>query len=204
MAENQDDIANLKPLYAARLAEDLERNAREQERLSSEMAALQARLETLRHNQVLLVNMQQALGQTVTADETPSSADSNASVPRQGRPAPQAGQPRPDHVTQSAVPQKTAPAAPSASADKSGRNTPTLRDLAVGYLSQEGAPRSALAVTDALTEAHQDRGFKITVVRSTLEAMVARGQVRRSKQGKSVFYTATATLAADKKRPVTA
>ncbi|MGW7045759.1 hypothetical protein ACWGDT_24345 [Streptomyces avermitilis] len=204
MAENQDDVGNLKALYAARLAEDLERNAQEQERLDSEMAALQSRLEALRHNQVLLVNMQQALGETVTADEAPSSADRNASVPRQAGPAPQAGQQKPDFATQSTAPEKTALPAPSAGAGKAGRNAPTLRELVVGYLSQEGAPRSALAVTDALTEVHRDRGFKITVVRSTLEAMVARGQVRRSKQGKSVFYTATVTLAADKKRPVTA
>ncbi|MEU6064570.1 MULTISPECIES: hypothetical protein [Streptomyces] len=168
MAENEDDIANLKPFYAARLAEDLERNAQEQERLTSEMAALQGRLETLRHNQVLLRNMQQALGDTQTSDEVPAPSDSHASVPHQA-----------------------------------DRNAPTLRNLVVGYLSQEGEPRSALAVTAALAEEHKDRGIKITVVRSTLEAMVARGQVRRSKQGKSVFYTATADSAADTRQAVT-
>lgn len=181
MADIQDDIANLKPLYAARLAEDLERNALEQERLVSEVAALQERLETLRGNQVLLVNMQQALGEVEGSGGTLS----------------QAGPSKVDRIEQSTSERAVSPAV-SAVVAPGGRSTPTLRDLVVGYLSEQGRPCSALVVTDALSDAHRDRGIKITVVRSTLEAMVAKGQVRRSKQGKSVFYTAVAATAADK------
>ncbi|MFJ9818481.1 hypothetical protein ACIRU3_25120 [Streptomyces sp. NPDC101151] len=180
MAENRDEATSLRPLYAARLAEDLKRNAEEQERLSSEVAALQEKLETLRNDHALLVNMQQALGGTEDADERASASAPKASVPQQATPAP--------HSTDAAK----------------GGNGPTLRDLVVTHLSGEGEPRSALEVTDALTGAHPDRGIKITVVRSTLEAMVAKGHVRRSKQGKSVFYSADSASAASKRQPASA
>ncbi|MFI1770058.1 hypothetical protein ACH41H_50110 [Streptomyces sp. NPDC020800] len=185
MADTQDDTASLKPFYTARLAEDLERNTQEQERLSSEVATLQEKLETLRHDQAILVNMQQALNDAEAAGKAVSPVDSKASVPQQAGGAAQADK------AQAARSKKS-------TAAKSG-NAPTLRDLVVSHLSQAGEPRSALEVTDALADTHRGRNFKITVVRSTLEAMVAKGQVRRSKQGKAVFYTAAATSAAGKK-----
>ncbi|MCF3134670.1 hypothetical protein [Streptomyces olivochromogenes] len=197
MADIQDDIANLKPLYAARLAEDLERNAQEQERLVSEVAALQERLETLRGNQVLLANMQQALGDVEGSGGTLPQAGPGVPVPSQGGVGSGAARPEADRGEQSTS-ERAVSSAGSAVAAPGGRSTPTLRDLVVGYLSEQGRPCSALVVTDALSEAYRDRGIKITVVRSTLEAMVAKGQVRRSKQGKSVFYTAVAASVADK------
>ncbi|MFV5997980.1 hypothetical protein ACNPQM_37810, partial [Streptomyces sp. NPDC056231] len=42
----------------------------------------------------------------------------------------------------------------------------------------------------ALAQAHPDRGVKTTVVRTTLEGLVAKSQAQRTKQGSSVFYTA--------------
>lgn len=187
MTDNQDDAASLKPLYAARLAEDLERNSQEQERLSSEVAALQGKLETLRHDQALLVNMRQALGDTESAGEAAPAA-SGASASPAGT-TPHASKPKVGRPKKSAAAQKGS----SAKVGKGGSNGPTLRDLVVSHLSRAGEPCSALEVTDALANAHQDRDIKITVVRSTLEAMVAKGQVRRNKQGKSVFYTAVAS-----------
>ncbi|MFF8481076.1 BlaI/MecI/CopY family transcriptional regulator [Streptomyces antibioticus] len=167
MSENQESTANLKPLYAARLAEDLERNTQEQEHLANEVIALNRKIEALRQNQILLLNMQRALTGTHTADDGTSSPEPPAAVPQQADDAP------------------------------TGHGaTPTLRHLVVSYLSEEGAPRSALEVTAALAEAHKNRPVKITVVRSTLEAMVAKGHVRRTRQGRSVYYTTTAAAAA--------
>ncbi|MEU9993332.1 hypothetical protein AB0E10_42635 [Streptomyces sp. NPDC048045] len=185
------------------MAEDLTRNAEEQERLSSEVAALQEKLETLRHDQALLITMQQALDSAEKADDTVSVGSAGASLPRQTTPvprssketpAPQDGKEKASRARKTTSKTKSAPTAPSSRAPK-GDTGPTLRDLVVGHLSQEGEPRSALDVTDALTGAHPDRGIKITVVRSTLEAMVAKGHVRRSKQGKSVFYSAVSATA---------
>ncbi|MEU6098600.1 hypothetical protein [Streptomyces sp. NPDC047079] len=45
-------------------------------------------------------------------------------------------------------------------------------------------------VATALGQAHPERGIKTTVVRTTLEGLVAKNQAKRTKQGASVFYTA--------------
>ncbi|MCX5263055.1 hypothetical protein [Streptomyces sp. NBC_00199] len=254
MADNHDETTSLRPLYAARLAEDLKHNTEEQERLSSEVTALQEKLESLRHDHALLVNMQQALGDAEKAGEAAATSAPTASVPRQAAPtAAQGGEPKKKvrarkaassakaasspkastpakttssaKATSSAKPASSAKSAPSSKASAASKSAsapavkkapvakpaskagdgPTLRDLVVGHLTREGEPRSALEVTDALTGAHPERGVKITVVRSTLEALVAKGQVRRSKQGKSVFYS-TESVPADaaaEKEPAT-
>ncbi|GHI03483.1 hypothetical protein AQI88_00300 [Streptomyces cellostaticus] len=209
MTDNLDETTSLRPVYAARLAEDLKHNAEEQERLASEVAALQEKLATLRHDQALLVNMQQALGHTEQADEPAAAgSDEAASVPRQATPKTQAGKVHRGRAKKSTAAAKTAPAARSTQSAKQGKDGtdqgPTLRDLVVTHLSHEGEPRSAIDVADALSKAHPERGIKITVVRSTLEAMVAKGHVRRSKRGKSVFYTADAARSASTSQPVTA
>jgi hypothetical protein len=77
-------------------------------------------------------------------------------------------------------------AADQAKADKQ----PTLVDLVRNHLTGTNEPRSAAEITTALGQAHPQRGVKATVVRNTLENLVARGQAERSKQGSAVFYTA--------------
>ncbi|MFD5813364.1 hypothetical protein [Streptomyces sp. NPDC127038] len=68
--------------YTAQVVADLERNAKEQERVGAEMEALQEQLNALRHDHAVLTNLQQALGATTApaADPEPEAA---ASVPRQ-------------------------------------------------------------------------------------------------------------------------
>lgn len=203
MTENQDETISLRPLYAARLAEDLKRNAEEQERLSGEMTAIQEKLETLRNDQALLVTMQQALAGAEDVGGAASADEAKPSLPHQAAPVPQARKEKTSRAKKPTSATKAAPAARPAKASKAA-DGPTLRDLVVGLLSREGEPRSALEVTEALTGAHPDRVIKLTVVRSTLEAMVAKGHVRRSKQGKSVFYSADPKAAETGKQPVTA
>ncbi|MFE4334426.1 BlaI/MecI/CopY family transcriptional regulator [Streptomyces sp. NPDC056831] len=75
------------------------------------------------------------------------------------------------------------------------------------HLEQQSEPRSATEISAALTKAHPDRGVKTTVVRTTLEGLVAKSQAQRTKQGSSVFYTATAAseaAAADSQREAVA
>ncbi|WP_063818372.1 BlaI/MecI/CopY family transcriptional regulator [Streptomyces mirabilis] len=69
---------------------------------------------------------------------------------------------------------------------------PTLVEVIRGHLEQQGEPRSAAEITAALTQAHPDRSVKTTVVRTTLEGLVAKSHAHRTKQGSSVFYTAAA------------
>ncbi|MEV6654539.1 BlaI/MecI/CopY family transcriptional regulator, partial [Streptomyces sp. NPDC051219] len=75
-------------------------------------------------------------------------------------------------------------------AKAAGNGLPTLRTLVTGHLADQHEPRSVSEVTAALTTAHPERTLSATVVRNTLENLVAKGQAERTKQGSSVYYTA--------------
>ncbi|MER5975930.1 hypothetical protein ABT142_05300 [Streptomyces sp. NPDC001857] len=81
------------------------------------------------------------------------------------------------------------PAGKAAPAAKTAQQ-PTLVDLVRRHLGEQSEPRSAAEVTTALAQAHPERSVKTTVIRTTLEGLVARNHAHRSKQGTSVFYTA--------------
>ncbi|MFF3505467.1 hypothetical protein [Streptomyces sp. NPDC003247] len=66
---------------------------------------------------------------------------------------------------------------------------PSLVSLVREHLAGQNEPRSAAEIAQWLDKHHPERGIKTTVVRSTLEGLVARNQAHRSKQGTSVFYT---------------
>ena len=67
---------------------------------------------------------------------------------------------------------------------------PKLVELVSRHLGEQTEPRSAAEIAGALEQALPGRTVKTTVVRSTLEGLVARNRAQRSKQGSSVFYTA--------------
>ncbi|MEU3102562.1 hypothetical protein [Streptomyces griseoflavus] len=62
MSENSTAATDLTSQYTAQVANDLERNVKEQERVTADIAALQEQLTVLQHDHTILVNMQQALG----------------------------------------------------------------------------------------------------------------------------------------------
>ncbi|MGW2305270.1 hypothetical protein [Streptomyces sp. NPDC001809] len=144
--------------YSNKVADDLERNVAEQERVRAEVARLTAELDELMHDHGVLLNLQQAL---------------QAGTPESGSRLPR---------------QKAAKAGRNAGA---GAGKTTLVELIRHHLTASSTPCSASEVTTALSEQHQDRRIQTTVVRTSLENLVARGHARRSKQGSSVFYTAT-------------
>ncbi|OSP38979.1 hypothetical protein B7767_34135, partial [Streptomyces sp. 13-12-16] len=84
----------------------------------------------------------------------------------------------------SAASGKSTPKSPAAKADG-----PKLVELVRRHLGEQSEPRSAAEIAGALEQAHPERAVKTTVVRSTLEGLVARNQAQRTKQGTSVFYT---------------
>ncbi|WP_217168162.1 BlaI/MecI/CopY family transcriptional regulator [Streptomyces sp. AC512_CC834] len=247
--------------YSVQVTDDLERNVKEQERVSAEITALQQQLAALQHDHGLLVNMQQALGitspptQSVTAPErapvtgtaaVPAPRDSAAAETATGRrtrnkraaaapkraAAPKPGakpaskpaarkatktdakpaaksvaktdaKPEAKKATKTDAKAAGKPAAKKAPAPAAAR--PTLVELVRNHLTEQSEPRSAAEVTTALGEAHSGRTVKTTVVRTTLEGLVAKNQAQRTKQGTSVYYTATATDAtAPKPKPDTA
>ncbi|MGW2287105.1 hypothetical protein [Streptomyces phaeochromogenes] len=196
MSQMQASGTELTSQYIAQITGDLERNTKEQERIGAEVDALQEQLRTLQHDHTVLVNMQQALGSTSPANE--AATKTAVSVPSQAAAEPKRSRPKKTAAASGdkAAPKKPAAEASSAKAPKAGK--PSLVDLIRSHLKQQNEPRSAAEISSALTQAHPDRTIKTTVVRTTVEGLVARSHAHRTKQGSSVFYTAaTAPQAAE-------
>ncbi|MET9586470.1 hypothetical protein ABZY10_25925 [Streptomyces sp. NPDC006539] len=221
MSEIQAHATGLTSQYIAQVTGDLERNVKEQERISAEIEALQEQLGALQHDHSVLVSMQEALGGANAVGEADTTAA--PTVPRQATAEPRQSTPKKAAATsakttaskkgaakatsakassakassaKASSAKATSAKAPSAKASSAKAPTtdakPTLVNLIRGHLEQQSEPRSATEVSAALTNAHPDRGVKTTVVRTTLEGLVAKSQAQRTKQGSSVFYTATA------------
>jgi hypothetical protein len=178
--------------YTAQVVGDLERNAKEQERVGAEIDALQEQLNALRHDHAVLTNLHQALGGAtgalVEAGPEPTSA---SSVPRQKSPGKSADGKR-TRTKKADVVKETAARTSAAKkpAPKAAPAQPTLIDLIRRYLTEQREPRSAAEVSTALGQTHPDRRIQTNVVRTTLENLVAKSHAHRAKQGSSVFYTA--------------
>lgn len=178
----QDD-ATLKSQYLTKITDDLEYNEKERERITAEIAALQATLLALEGDHTLLLGMQQALaGQDTGAANGSAKASVTAAAAR------------PKKTTGTPVRKGRPRSAPAAQPAKSpGAQVVTLRDLVLAHLSALSEPASAAEVASQLGQAHPERSIQVTVVRNTLEGLVAKGHASRSKQKRSVFYTAHVT-----------
>lgn len=213
MTENTTVPSNLASQYAAQVTTDLERNVKEQERVSAEIEALQQQLAELQRDHAVLTNMQQALGLPAALAETAAAVAADAPVvpaPRKKTASSASSAKKATAATKktaaSGKPKQTrAKKATAASGKgKTGKETartssagaaktadqPTLVELVRGHLGELNEPRSAAEIAAALGQVHPDRDIKTTVVRTTLEGLVAKGQAQRTKQGNSVFYTA--------------
>ncbi|MFI1398749.1 hypothetical protein [Streptomyces sp. NPDC020681] len=173
------------------MTSDLESNAKEQARINAEIEALHEQLRALQHDNTVLVNMQQALGGGSPVAEaditaTPTVPQQASGERKQSKPKKAATAPK--KTTSKKIATKPAKLAKPS---KSGAR-PTLVDLIRSHLAQQSEPRSAAEVSTTLAEAHPDRNIKVTVVRTTLEGLVAKSHAHRTKQGSSVFYTAAA------------
>ncbi|QKV96942.1 hypothetical protein HUT19_38955 [Streptomyces sp. NA02950] len=193
MVDTAANNTSLKSQYAAQITADLERNSAEHERLTSEITALQQQLSVLEDNRALLLGMRQSLGDEAI-DAMPgnagvSSPEGGSSAARKSAALPTARTPK----------KKTDATSGKRKAAESGRSRPkrvreagpTLQERIREDLIQHGEPRSAAEITATITQALPEREIKATVVRSTLESLVAKGQAHRTKQQKSVFYSAT-------------
>ncbi|WP_436791965.1 hypothetical protein [Yinghuangia sp. YIM S10712] len=167
MAKARQETMELQTHYAAQVVADLERVAQEQKRVSTEITTLQDRLRSLDLDRAVLEDLRTSLA------VEPSRVASGATATRA----------RPKKATGNAGKKRnTTPA-------KAPANRPSLVDLIRGHLASQPQPRSTAEITDALTAAHPERTIKSTVVRTTVESLVARGLVERRKRGAVVFYT---------------
>ena len=203
MSETTAETTELTSQYSTQVAGDLERNLKEQERLSGEIEGLQAQLAALRHDHTVLVNIQQALG--IPAPAAPA-AEPVATVPVARKKAAKAS-----GAAKQTKDKKPAAADRKRAGKKSTDKTPatssastTLVDLVREHLAGQSEPSSAAEITTALGQQHPERTIKTTVVRTTIEGLVAKNQAQRTKQGASVFYTtpdAAATAAPGEQSP---
>lgn len=216
MTDPKPGNPNVKAQYAAQVAADLERNAKEQEEIGTELETLQAKLQALQEDQAILVSMQQALGAEEAAAavakpqrrKSAAGTGAKSAAPKRKQPratktasakttsakaAPSAKAPSAKATSEKATSEKatstkaTSPARPARKASASAQ--PTLVTLVQEYLKEQKEPRSAAELADALAAAHPERTFKKPVVRTTVEGLVAKGLAQRSKQGSSVFYS---------------
>jgi hypothetical protein len=189
--------------YMTQVADDIERNAKEQERIGAEIAALQEQLIALQHDRTVLVTMQKALGDAdspgAPGAEAPAEPGPEASAVPPSRRRKTAAEPGAGKRTRGRkstaapngkTPKRTAAkktAAKASAAEKTAR--PTLVELIRRHLTEQSEPRSAAEISTALSQRHPDRRIQTNVVRTTLEGLVAKGHTHRAKQGSSVFYT---------------
>ncbi|MFG3365732.1 hypothetical protein ACIPWY_19585 [Streptomyces sp. NPDC090032] len=187
------DSNTLKSQYSAQVEADLERNAKEQERVTAELAALQEQLQTLDHDRTLLAGMREALstqgGAAAVAGEAPVTPQAAPPVelPKARKPKGESAAPK-QRAKKADGKKASAKQAPSVTQPRTP-GSPTLRELVLNLITASTEPRSAAEVTTTLAETHPERKAGGTVVRNTLESLVARGQAERTKQNKSVFYT---------------
>ncbi|MFE7278057.1 hypothetical protein [Streptomyces sp. NPDC057623] len=199
MPETTTPPTELTSQYVAQVTGDLERNVKEQERIGAELASLQEQLAALQQDHTVLVNMQQALGIT-EAPAASAPEPEGTMVPSPRRKASADSGPKKRTRKAPATPAKAAAKQPSTkTAAKTATKTaatkaaqPTLVELIRRSLAEQTEPRSAAEISETLGQAYPERQTTTKVVRVTLEGLVARSQAERSKQGKSVFYTAPA------------
>ncbi|MGI5372678.1 hypothetical protein ACQEV2_00055 [Streptomyces sp. CA-251387] len=184
MPETTTAATELTSQYISQVASDLERNVKEQERIASEMTTLQQQLAALQHDHTVLVQMQQALGVAATAPELASADSATVPSPRKQ------GTAKPRTRVKTTTTEKPAAKRQSAKGAVTKTAQPTLVELIRRHLTEQSEPRSAAEIATALSQAYPDRGIKTTVVRTSLENLVARNQAQRTKQASSVFYTA--------------
>ncbi|MFF4055324.1 hypothetical protein ACFYZ8_06985 [Streptomyces sp. NPDC001668] len=185
MSETAPGTTELTSQYSTQVAGDLERNLKEQERLTGEIEALQAQLAALQHDHSVLLNIRQVLGAAPTAASPAPASDAAVPAPRKKSPAAdkRAGS------RKSTAPAGKQTGKKAAAKTSTAQPGPTLVELVREHLAQQREPRSAAEISTALGGQHPERTIKTTVVRTTLEGLVARNQAQRTKQGSSVFYT---------------
>lgn len=101
----------------------------------------------------------------------------------------------PDAARSAKARAKKAPVKASAKT-RAAEKQPSLAQSLGTLLAAHGEPRSAAEISAEPAADHPRRNSNINVVRNALEQLVAKSEVHRTKQNKSVFYTHAALDAA--------
>lgn len=190
-------VQGLQAAYGDRVAADLQHNSEERERISGQVAALQAQLEELEGERQMLLSVQQAIlssdgRQNAVRDERNEQADapapsiastSSTSSPRlpRSRKAESAERPKTSAGRKSAAKKRET---------KKPEKAQKVTDLVESRLAEHGEPQSAAEVAAAVST--KERPVTVISVRTALEGLVRRSAAYRSKQGRAVYYEAVA------------
>ncbi|MGQ4387670.1 hypothetical protein [Streptomyces sp. SAS_270] len=170
--------STLRSRYVAQTASDLEENRRKQQELAE-------RITVLKQEEGLLADILNL------AERYEGFADASR-LPEQSQDEPVAAKTKRAPARAAArrsASTKSTPASRTTKAHPEGKSRqPLLGDLLADLLSYE-EPRLAKELRDELLEKHPDRNPTPQVVRNTLEALVAKGRIRRHKRQRSVMYT---------------
>lgn len=171
--------ATLRSRYVEQTASDLEENRRRQQELAEKITVLKQEEALLAD----ILNLAERYEGFADASRLPEQAQDEPVVAKAKR-TPAAA------TSRRSAPAKTAPASNTAKAGAKGKSRqPLLGELLADLLGNYEEPRLAKELRDELLEKHPDRNPTPQVVRNTLEALVAKGRIRRHKQQRSVMYT---------------
>jgi hypothetical protein len=188
MSKTATSTTELTSQYSTQVSGDLERNLKEQERISGEIEALQAQLAALQQDHTVLVNVQQALGLPAAPTQTAPEARVPAARKEKAAAAPGAG--RRTRAGKSAASVQGNVGKKSTAAEQTVQSAaPKLVDLVRDHLAGQHEPRSAAEIATTLEQQHPEREIKAKIVRVTLERLVAKNHAWRTRQGHSIFYT---------------
>ncbi|MDQ0767079.1 hypothetical protein QF027_009714 [Streptomyces canus] len=184
---NEPASGPLKSRYAELAHADLEENRRRQ-------AELMSHVEALREEEALLVHICNLTGQSAVGPlggPTPGQVQEGASADVSVLGGQHPTEPSPD-LSASGRHRSEKGAAP-----KAGAKQPLLRDLVLDLLRTHDEPRLAREVHEEFLRKHPARQPSVQVVRNTIEGLVAKGHVRRHKQGRSVMYSVSESVTAN-------
>lgn len=187
--------------YTQQIAAVLETNRRQQ-------AELRSRLERLAAHEELLSGILEPAPAPRNQEDTPAGAPPAPAERQDATPTadeaavlpPQIEEPAASPAPANAKAAKRTPAKPaakkaaatttakSAAANKAAE--PTLGDLLVRVLDKRPQePHTAIEVTTALEHHFPQRARNVKIVRNTLENLLAKSRIERTKQGSTVYYS---------------
>ncbi|EYT81826.1 hypothetical protein CF54_17045 [Streptomyces sp. Tu 6176] len=168
--------ATLRSRYVEQAASDLEQNRRRQQELAERIAVL-------KQEEGLLVDI-------LTLAERYEGPVDPSRLPEQAQDEPAVTPARPSAAAGRSTTGRPRTGRGTVQAGAKGKSRqPLLGDLLRELLSAYDEPRLAKELRDELLEKHPDRNPTPQVVRNTLEALVAKGRIRRHKQQRSVMYS---------------
>ncbi|MGV9253611.1 hypothetical protein [Streptomyces sp. NPDC003697] len=216
---DETSATTIQDRYAQQVTADLEKNRAEQQEVTTQLQLLQTRLEQLRSEETWLAGVQASLaGPGGAQDSSPaddgaecgsSETPEQASLPQQlGRGRKKVAQPAggrrtaqkrtaAETATKKVTAKKTSAQAAGAKSAVSTAATPALGVLLKAILDgHAGEPRTALEIGEELERRYPERARNVTIVRNTLERLVAKGEIERTRQKRTVLYSSTDRSAA--------